>query len=323
MKSITQADIKPGMKVFVRGDIDVPLVNGNIENTYRLDNIMPSLKFIIDKGATPILAGHLRQPHGKKITKLSTKHLKPYFDKHLGKDKYELLENLRFDIREEENSDEFAKELASLADIYVNESFATSHRKHASLVGVPKYLPAYAGLRFTKEIESLDKIIKNAAKPMIAIIGGAKIESKKPTIKKFLNIADEVLVGGRLGLDWDEEIPNNLHIPSDYADKELDIGPETIKYFEQKIHSAKTILWAGPLGAFEKPGFDKGTKEVGKAVVEATKNGAFSLIGGGNTIEALEKLKLLDKMSFVSTGGGSMLQYIDEGTLPAMELLNG
>lgn len=321
MKNIEQAPIKPGTKVFVAADIDVDVQNNHIVETFRLDHILPTLKYIIKKGGFPIIGGHRKQPHGKFDESLSTKFLQPFFEKNLGYGNFELLENLRFDIREEENDPIYTQELAQKADIYVNEIFSTSHREHASIVGVPKYIPGYAGFRLSEEIKVLGKILTKQEKPFIVIIGGAKIKSKKPVIARFVDKADYILIGGKIGLEWNEDTPQNVMLPKDYARDNKDIGPETIEIYKEKISAAKTVLWAGPMGAYEEPEFLTGTEELAKVVSLANTKGAFTLIGGGDTITAVNKIGYLDKFDFVSTGGGAMLKFLAEGTLPGIEVL--
>ena len=323
MRSLPEALIKSGTRVFVRCDIDVPIENGNIGETFRLDNLLETLKYIIEKGGIPVIAGHIGKPNGKFDEKLSTKHLLSYFNEKLGENRFEILENLRFDPREERNDPEFAKELASKAEIYVNESFATCHREHASIVGLPKILPSYAGFRLQKEIEALDKLIKNPEKPLIVIIGGAKLESKMPVIDKFLVTADFVLLSSLLSANWSKEIPQNLVIAHNRDAQSRDIDQETIDNFKIHIQNAKTILWAGPLGVYQEEQFIVGTREIALEISRLTREeGVYSLIGGGDTVNAIDKLGLLDKFSFVSTGGSAMLQYLAEGTLPGISALN-
>ncbi len=322
MKTLDQANITAGTKVLIRSDLDVPIKNNIITNEYRLIQSLGTIKYVLEKGGYPIICGHIGKPDGKVVPELSTTLLKLWYTSHLGSAKFELIENLRFDPREESNDDSFAKELASHADIYVNDSFATCHREHASIVSIPRLLPCFAGVRLELEINNLNKLLENPERPFVCVVGGIKLESKKPALLKMLSIADVVLVGGRLGLDWKEDIPSNLHLPSDYATTFADIGPNTINTFNDKISNAKTIVWTGPVGAYEKEEFSIGTKAIATKVVEATRNGAFTFIGGGNTIEALEKLGFLDEVSFVSTGGGAMLQYLVDGTLPGITALN-
>lgn len=319
MRTIQEATISQGTKVLIRLDLDVPFKDGKIVETYRLDASLETLKYIQGKGGMPVIIGHLGQPKGTPTEELSTKQLLHYFEEKLGKNTFELLENLRFDKREEENSVEYAKELASKGDIFVNESFATCHRKHTSLVGIPQILPSYAGLRLQKEITILEKIKKDAKNPFVVLIGGAKLESKKPVIDEFLKIATYVLVGGKLGLEWDKELPSNLLIPVDYARDNKDIGPKTIEKYKEIISTANTLLWAGPMGMYEESEFITGTKEIAESIKE--NRHLWSIIGGGDTITAVNTLGYLDSFNFISTGGGAMLTFLVENTLPGIEVL--
>ncbi|MBT6401091.1 phosphoglycerate kinase [candidate division WWE3 bacterium] len=318
MKSIKSANITDGLRILVRCDLDVPLEDGRIQDTFRLDHVLPTLKYIVEAGGFPIIFGHLGRPKGEVKPELSSSHLKPYFDKHLGEDKYELLENLRFGSRERSNDASYAKELAKMAEMYVNESFGNSHREHTSIVGVPKLLPSFAGIRLMEEVEVLSKVLKNPDKPLIAIVGGAKIETKRPVLEKFAEIADEVLVGGRIGIDMDAPLRGHMHLPIDYAEDQLDIGLKSCALFEKTILKAKTIVWSGPMGKFEDEKFALGTKKVAEAVVASK---AHSIVGGGDILAALRAVGLLDKMSFVSTGGGAMLEFLVKGNLPGLEVL--
>jgi phosphoglycerate kinase len=323
MKSLSEAPIKSGARVFVRCDIDVPIENGKIGEAYRLDCLRETLKFIIEKGGIPIIAGHIGKPDGKFDEKLSTKHLLSYFNEKLGENTFEILENLRFDPREETNDPEYAKELALKAEIYVNESFATCHREHASIIGLPKILPSYAGFRLQKEIEALNKIIKKPEKPLVVLIGGAKLESKMPVIDTFLVTADFVLISSLLSANWSKEIPQNLVIAHNRDPESKDIDTETIVNFKKYIQNSRTILWAGPFGVYQKEEFIVGTRDIAIEITRLTKEkGVYSLIGGGDTVNAIDKLGLLDKFSFVSTGGSAMLQYLAEGNLPGIAALN-
>lgn len=319
MRCIQDANITPQTKILVRMDLDVPIEKGKILEEYRLEAGLETLRYIIAKRAIPVIMGHLGKPKGTIDENLSTKKLIPYFEEKLGKNNFEILENLRFDKREEENSEEYAKELAKDISMYINESFATCHREHTSIVAITKVLPSYAGFRLQKEITILDKVKKEAKKPFVVIIGGAKLESKKPVIETFLKTADSVLIGGKLGLEWNKEIPNNLYLPKDYALDQKDIGEETIKNFKTIIEQANTILWAGPMGMYEDNNFIKGTK----AIVESINKNkdCWSIIGGGDTITALKQLGDEKSVSFISTGGGAMLNYLAKGTLVGIEAL--
>ena len=302
----------------MRCDIDVPVEDGKITEPFRLDAGLQTLRYIIGAGGIPVIIGHMGRPKGKEVAKLSTSQLKPYYAKNLT-GPYELLENLRFDAREEANDPALAKELAQQGELFVNESFANSHREHTSIVGLAKLLPAYAGFQFTKEVVALQKIVTNPARPLLAIIGGAKIESKKPLIKKFAEIGDGVLVGGKLALE-EPVVLANVYSPVDYID-DKDIGPKTIAGWKELILNAKTVVWSGPMGLFEEEKYSIGTKRVGELIAESVKGGCFAVAGGGDTVSALDKFDLADKFSFVSTGGSAMLDFLVYGTLPGIEVL--
>ncbi|EKE00053.1 MAG: hypothetical protein ACD_22C00100G0017 [uncultured bacterium] len=323
MQIISQAPIVQGTRVLVRYDLDVPVKKGEVLEKYRLETGLDTLNYIISKGAIPVICGHLGKPDGKAIKELSTLQFIPFFDKKLGKNTYEITENLRFDPREEENNLDFAKELISKTQttLYINESFATSHRKHASIVAVTSLLPSFAGFRLVKEVETITSALTKPQKPLITIVGGAKIESKLPTINKFLEISDAVLLGGKIGIEWQatqKDFPKNLYLPTDYAKNKLDIGSLTIEGYTQIISTAKTIIWAGPLGVYTDKNYILGTKKIAQAIVNSK---AFSLVGGGDTVTALNMLGLLDKVGFASTGGGAMLEFVSKGTLPGLEVL--
>ncbi len=318
MKKLTDAKIDSNTKVFVRLDLDVPIKDGVIQDNSRIKAAIPTLKYLRDRGAQIVIAGHMGRPKDND-PKLSTSQLKPLFDKMFKNYPYKLLENLRYDAREETDSPEYAKELIGTCNMYVNESFATSHRSHTSIVSIPKLIPGYAGINFQKEVENINKVLQNPERPLTAIVGGAKIDSKKPVIKKFLKVCDHVLVGGKIGFDWDEDVPTNLHLPKDYEEDKKDIGMQTVIYFSEIIKRSKTVIWAGPMGLFEQQMFAKGTQLIAEAVIAS---GAYSIIGGGDTASAIEDFGLTDKFSFVSTGGGALLELIINGTLPGVEAVS-
>jgi phosphoglycerate kinase len=322
MQKLQEARIHTRAKVFVRCDLDVPIENGKILEKYRLDTALETLNYIKERGALPIIAGHIGRPKGVYDEGLSTKNLLPYFDDKLGENNFELLENLRFDLGEEQNNETYAKKMALGADMYVNECFSTSHRKHASFVLLPKLLPHFAGFRLQKEVNTLESLIKSAAKPFVGIVGGAKLESKMPVINKLLTLCDTVLLGGKISSSWNAPVPKNLILPSDTVDNK-DIGPQTIERFTSIISTAKTILWAGPLGVYEEEKYINGTSKIAFIISKLTKDGKLeSVVGGGDTIAALEKAGFLHDFSFISTGGSAMLQFLAEGTLPGIEALN-
>lgn len=326
MNSIESAPILPNTKVLVRYDLDVPIENGKILEEFRLEAGLQTLKYIIRKGGIPIILGHIGKPAGKFDKKLSTDQLRPWFNEHLEKDSFILLENLRFDSREESNNEAFAKELATLGELYVNESFSTSHREHASVVGLPKFLPAYAGFRLVQEVTTLEKVRSDPKRPLTALVGGAKLESKLPVVKKFLDIADHVLLGGKIGIEWAKqgrtEVYENLVLPFGYVDGGKDIDSKTIEHFCSILADSETVVWAGPIGMYEDSKYIMGTKELGKTLAKSIKaEKCFAVVGGGDTIAALDKCELLGSMSFVSTGGGAMLDFLANGVLPGTRAL--
>jgi phosphoglycerate kinase len=233
-----------------------------------------------------------------------------------------LLENLRFYKEETDNDIEFAKKLSYLGDIYVNDAFSVCHRNHASIAGIPQFLPHCAGLLLEKEITSLDKVLKNPEKPMTAIIGGTKVETKSKFIDKISEVADCVIISGLIKKEVQEKNiefkhPEKIMGPEDNLDA-LDIDEKTIEMFAQKINEAKTILWNGPFGKFEDEKYITGTLAIAEAIIES---GAFSVVGGGETIEFLKKQGIIEKFSHVSTGGGAMLSYLAGETLPGLAVL--
>ena len=254
-----------------------------------------------------------------------------------------LLENLRFIKGEMENDEETGRILASLGDYYVNEAFAASHRENSSVCAMTKYIKSYAGFNFEEEIKNLSLVLKKAKKPIVLIFGGAKITSKTPVIMKFYNKADNILIGGALantllylsGVKIGNSLAekhvdsavlrllqmDKIHIPSDLrksGNKILDIGPKTEVEFKNYIKGAKTIIWNGPIGMFEKKGFEIGTKSIAKVIADTK---AFTVVGGGETIEAIRKFKLEKKYDFVSTGGGAMLEFLAGNKLPGVKAL--
>lgn len=342
MKFLKDFNFK-GKRVLVRCDFNVPLSeNGQILDDFRIKETIPTIEYLIKKGAKVILMSHLGKPKGKvvenlKLDKIQEK-LMEYLDLSivkakdcLGKEIEDwtnqmaegeilLLENLRFHKEEEENDENFAKALAKLGDIYINDAFACCHRAHASIVGITKYLPSGAGLLLEKEIKFLEKITKNPKKPLISIFGGDDPDFK--AIEEISKNSDFILIGGLIEKMIREKnikfkFPEKIIKPVDDVEGK-DIGPKTIEIFREKILKAKTIFWSGPLGKIEEERFQRGTKEIAKAIIES---GAFSVIGGGETIEFINKLGWADKFSHVSTGGSALLSYLAGEKLPGIEAL--
>jgi len=352
-----------------RGQIGLLRVDLNIEpsqeeSAYRLKAILPAIKLLLKNKNKIVILSHRGRPKWKD-SKYSLSPLAKILEKRLGqkikflpfgnnfrglrrdidlsKNKIFLLENLRFWPGEAKNSPVFAKKLAILGDFYVNEAFAASHRKNASISVLPRFLPHYAGLSLASEMKNLDLAMRKYKHPLTLIIGGAKAIDKLGVIKYFLNKADRVLLGGgpantffkALGLDirnslFDPDaippIKKYLHnqkiiLPSDFRankDKILDIGPRTTVEFISLVKKSKTIIWNGPVGLFEKKGFERGSYQLAKAVA---RNRGFTLVGGGETTTIILKLGLENKIKFVSTGGGAMLDYLSGKKLPGIEIL--
>lgn len=342
MKSINLLNktLLEGKRVIVRGDLDCPLESGKVVDASRLEAMRETLDYLIRRGCLVVLVGHMGRPEGKVAETLRVDPIADYLkskdykvkktDSVIGPDAYEalkqlqngeilLLENLRFEKGEESNSETFAKDLSTFGDLYVNECFSAAHREHASIVAVTKFLPSYSGLRLDKEVENLSKVLKNPEKPLVAIFGGVKLETKLPAISKFLTIADYVLLGGRLGLAYEGDNNYKVLVPIDYTGENEDIGPQTISMFQNIIRLAKTVIWNGPMGKIEHHEYLIGTQEISQSIIDST---AFSVVGGGDTILALDKLGIKDKMGFVSMGGGAMLEFIEGKRLPGLIALS-
>lgn len=355
MISVAETQIE-NKRVLVRCDFDVPLDEAGINDDFRILKTLPTIQFLLEKNSNLILLAHLGRPKGQD-PKLSLEPIAKRLTALLGKEVVlekdyaqaknapgiVLLENLRFHEGEMSNDPTFSRELASLGEVYVNEAFAESHRQSASISGIPKLLPSYAGFNLLKEVKVLSEALYSPTHPYVVIIGGAKIETKLPLIKNLVKIADSVLVGGKL---IEEKVPEyeTVILPEDVVvakvvDEEIvgeplierrtwaksvadfkifDIGQEAIKEYTDIIHQAKMVIWNGPMGIFEDPRFELGTEMVGRAISESK---AFSIVGGGDTVLALKSFGLLDKFSHVSTGGGAMLHFLAGEKLPGIEAL--
>jgi len=340
-------------RVLVRCDFNVPMdKKGNILDDFRIKKTLPTIKYLIEERAKIVLMSHLDPEStdivdkkynfdkvaerlsellGFSITKTDNC-IGPEIESaanSLEDGGVLLLENLKFHKEETGNDSNFARELSYLGDIYVNDAFGSCHRNYASVVGVPQLLLDHcAGFLLEKEIESLDKIMINPEKPMIAIIGGKKVETKAKFINNISKIADFVIISGLIAKEVTEyssehkqnikfENPEKIIMPIGKLGA-LDISDESIKMFQEKIMQAKTILWNGPFGKFEDKKYSKGTLAIANAIIDS---GAFSVIGGGETVEFLNKQGMIDKFSHVSTGGGAMLSYLAGDKLPGLEAL--
>jgi len=354
LKSITDADVA-GKRVLVHTDFDVPLKDGEVADDFRIRAALPTLQFLKEKGAQKIIIiSKLGRPNGAVVEGLRMAPVQKRLAELIDISNIEVRENLRFDPREEANDESFAKELAALGDIFVNEAFADSHRAHASIVGVPKFLPSYAGLRFMEEVTRITEAL-TPPKQSLAIIGGAKFETKQPLLEKLATLYGTIFLGGALANDLlksrgmpvgaslisDAPVPTslaeNFHIqePIDLVvsgaaasrpaktgdvrqdEKIVDIGANTSAAWAVQIQAAGFVLWNGPVGIYEH-GFVSGTDVLAEALVHSS---CKALIGGGDTAAAIQKFTFDEARVFISTGGGAMLQLLADGTLPGIEAL--
>lgn len=375
MRNILSARVR-NKRILIRTDYNVPIKNGIVMNDKRILATIPTLKKLLARGATLVIASHLGRPEGKKRAEFSLAPVARRLEKLLGK-KVEflpdctgnaieravatsknhiiLLENLRFHPEEEHNNAQFAKQLARLASIYCNDAFSVSHRAHASVHAITRHLPSFAGPLLLKEITMLSAL-KKPKRPFVAVLGGAKVSDKIQLIEQLSKKADAVLIGGAMmftflaaagnetGTSKTEKdyVPlarkllrtKKINIPTDVVldNKKtvsvhalpknragLDIGPETRELYSAIIARAKTVFWNGPLGLFEKKPFDAGTLAIARAIAHGKK---VSIIGGGDSVAAIEKLGLAKKFTHLSTGGGAALEFIEGKTLPGIAALH-
>ncbi|KKQ52994.1 MAG: Phosphoglycerate kinase [Candidatus Woesebacteria bacterium GW2011_GWA1_39_21b] len=333
LPKLTDLDVS-GKRVIVRMDLDV-------EDDYtRLEFAEETLDYLVSKMARLIIIGHKGRPEGERLPELSLAPIASVLGgvvgekvnffhdivgyevekraKTLGEGEILLLENLRFEAGEESNDEAFSKDLASLGEVYVNEAFAVSHREHASIVRLPKYLPHAAGFRFEKEVENLNKILENPKRPVVLIIGGIK-EDKVEYIKSFTKIADKILVGGRLPILFGDENPDpsKVIMAQLIPDKE-DITLNTIEKFKEEIAKSGTIVVAGVQGKYEDEGHKQGSLEVFNAIADSS---AFKIAGGGDAEAAITEFGLNGRFDWISVGGGAMLEFLAKGTLPGIKAL--
>lgn len=384
-KTVRDIDVK-GKKVLVRVDFNVPTKDGVVGDDTRIQAALPTIQYLLGQGAAVILCSHLGRPKGGPEEKYSMKPVAEHLAKLLGKKvafatdcigapaneaakaikpgEVLLLENTRFHAEEEKNDLEMAKQLASLADLFVNDAFGTAHRAHASTEGVTHFLPGVAGFLLEKEIKYLGQAVADPKKPFVAIMGGAKISDKIGVIKNLLKKADTILIGGgmantffkaqglviadslvedeslELAKSLMQEAGGKLMLPVDVvlADKFdaeaaaklvmvgnvdagwriLDIGPETVKAYAKVIEAASTVVWNGPMGVFEFPKFAEGTYGVAKAVAASK---GVTIIGGGESVAAIQQSGLADKITHISTGGGASLEMLEGLELPGVAAL--
>ena len=394
MQNIDNYDFK-GKKAIIRVDFNVPLDESfNITDDTRIRAALPTVKKIVGDGGSVILMSHLGRPKSGPENKFSLNHLINHLSKSLNLDvqfaddcvgtsaiekakalkpgDVLLLENLRFYKEETKGDEGFAKKLASLADVYINDAFGTAHRAHASTTIIAKFFPndKMFGYVIGNELKNIDNMLEKAERPFTAIMGGAKVSGKIDIIKHLLPKVNNLIIGGgmtytfikaqggKIGtslveddklemsleiMELAKKLGVKLHLAVDALNADdfsndantyegdvtqikdgwmgLDIGPKTIKQFIEVINNSKTILWNGPVGVFEMEKFEKGTKTIALAITEATKKGAFSLIGGGDSVAAINKYGLADKVSYVSTGGGALLEYMEGKELPGIKAI--
>lgn len=388
LNTIKEADLK-GKRVVIRVDFNVPLKNGVVTDNTRIKAALPTVKYILDQGASLVVMSHFGRPKGQKNPDFSMAPIAKEFEKLLGQPvklapdvigaeveaevkalkpgEVLLLENVRFYKEEEANDPEFAKKLASYGDIYCNDAFGTAHRAHASTEGVSHYLPSYAGFLIEKEVKFMAPLLENPEKPFVAIIGGSKVSSKITVLESLVKTCDTIVIGGGMAYTFQYVLGNSIGkslFEPDYVDtakeflakakekgvkvilpvdnvcaKEfsedaepilvdstaisddlmgMDIGPKTVKLIVDALKDAKSVVWNGPMGVFEFASFAKGTEEVAKALAQC---GGTTVVGGGDSVAAINKFGLADKISHVSTGGGASLEFLEGKVLPGIKAL--
>jgi phosphoglycerate kinase len=337
-RSVRDADVA-GKRVLVRADLNVPLEDGHIADDTRIRAALPTIRLLLERGAAEVIVcSHVGRPKGPD-PKYAISPIADCLRELLNSNgRVRVLENTRFDPRETANDPELAKELAEQADLYVNDAFGSAHRAHASTEGVARLIPAYAGLLLERELQELGKLVEQPERPYVAIVGGAKVEDKIGVLRSLAERADVVLVGGKLAeeiranpIDVPVKLPGDVVAAAAFdSDAEskvtsadevpagwlgLDIGPETRAGYAKRIAMAKTAFWNGPMGVFEWPRFAEGTFAVARAMAETD---AHTVVGGGDSVRALEEAGLADQVDWVSTGGGAALELLEGKDLPGV-----
>jgi phosphoglycerate kinase len=337
-RSVREAEVA-GRRVLCRVDFNVPLEDGRVADDTRIRAALPTIRLVLDNGASELsLCSHLGRPKGVDPA-FSLRPVEEHLRTLLPDERVRVLENTRFHPGETANDPEYARELASHGDVYVNDAFGSAHRAHASTVGVARLLPAYAGLLLERELEELGRLLEEPAEPFVAVLGGAKVDDKVGVLESLSQRADTLLIGGKMAEERAALVPlgESLEFPVDVvaaaafdpeAEAEavaadevppgwfaLDIGPRTRELFGARIEDARTVFWNGPMGVFEWPRFAEGTKAVAEAVARAD---AHTVVGGGDSVRAVEELGVADRIDWVSTGGGASLELLEGKELPGV-----
>jgi phosphoglycerate kinase len=337
-RSVRDADVARG-RVLVRADLNVPLADGRVADDTRIRAALPTLELLLERDAAEVaVASHLGRPKGADPA-LSMRTVEEHLRGLLADGRLQVLENTRFHPGETKNDPAYARELADGRDLFVNDAIGSAHRAHASTVGVARLLPAYAGLLLERELEELGKLLGEVERPFVLVSGGAKVEDKLGVLRNLGGKADTVLVGGKMAeelrdsnpLDFPVELPSDVVAAAAFEEDAetrvvpydglpdgwlgLDIGPDTRAAFAERIGEARTIFWNGPMGVFEWPRFADGTKAVADAVARAD---AYSVVGGADSVRALTELGLENEVSWVSTGGGAALEFLEGKELPGV-----
>jgi phosphoglycerate kinase len=340
-RSIRDADVAR-KRVLVRADLNVPLEDGRVADDTRIRAALPTLELLLERDAAEIrVCSHLGRPKGQDPA-LSLKPVAEGLHSLLPDERIEVLENTRFHPGETKNDAELARELADDSELFVQDAFGSVHRAHASTVGLAELLPTYAGLLLERELEELGKLLGEVERPFVLVSGGAKVEDKLGVLRNLGGGADEVLVGGKMAEEIREEnpLPFEVVLPRDVVaaaafeeDAEtrvvpydalpegwlgLDIGPETQRDFGERIGRARTVFWNGPMGVFEWPRFAAGTKAVAEAVAGVD---GFTVVGGADSARALQELRLAERVSWLSTGGGAALELLEGKELPGVAVI--
>jgi len=393
MEKLTVRDFDPqGKRVLVRVDFNVPIEDGKVKDDSRIRAALPTIRYLLDHGASVVVMSHLGRPKGKVIESARLRPVAQWLSAllkmpvpitgdplgigtrdavaRLKPGQVLMLENLRFHAQEEANDEEYAKTLASYGDVYVNDAFGTAHRAHASTVGVTKYLPAYAGLLMEREIEALSSLLEKVEHPFVAIIGGAKVSGKLGVLNHLLTLCDKFVIGGGMAntflvaqghtvgksllekdlvddakqiLDKAQKKGIDILLPTEVVvAKEVtrgaehkivpvnkipnswsvvDVGPQSTEVFLESLRDARTIFWNGPLGVFEVPTFGDGTRAIARELATLADKGVTVVVGGGDSVAAVEELGLTSKMTHISTGGGASLEFMEGRELPGISVL--